>query len=130
MVTEDEEVDVQPFEDADQGFEEVLRSLAASARQANLARTAVIEEAVRALDAGELGPGAREAAVQAAHQVAGSAGTFGRSRSSELAADLEQWFRAGPVHPGVEALKQVRNQVAALRADLDRDLEPGHLDEI
>ena len=121
---------MQPFEDADRGFEEVLRSLAASAQQANLARTAVIEEALRALDAGTLGADAREAAVRAAHQVAGSAGTFGRSRSSELAARLELWFRTGPDRPGVDSLQQVREQVSALRADLDGDLDPGHLDEI
>lgn len=121
---------MQPFEDADQGFEAVLRSLAVSAQQTNLARTAVIEEALRALDEGALGPDAREAAARAAHQVAGSAGTFGRSRSSELAADLERWFRTGPDLLGVKGLEQVWEQVAALRADLDGDLDPGHLDEI
>jgi HPt (histidine-containing phosphotransfer) domain-containing protein len=121
------EVPVQPIDDSDDGFEEVLRSLAASARRANLARTTVLEDALRALDAGSLAPDAREAAAQAAHQVVGSAGTFGRHRSSELAAGLEQWFRVGAAHPG-EGLEQVRDQVAALRADLDRPDE-AHRDE-
>ena len=120
---------MQPIEDSDDGFEEVLRSLAASARKANLARTTVLEDALRALDAGPLAPDAREAAAQAAHQVVGSAGTFGRHRSSELAAGLEQWFRAGAAHPGGDGLQQVRDQVAALRADLDRPDE-AHRDEV
>lgn len=119
---------MQPIDDADDGFEQVLRTLAASARRANLARTTILEDALRALDAGVLGPKEREAAAQAAHQVVGSAGTFGRHRSSELAAGLEQWFRTGAAQPGGVGLQQVRDQVAALRADLDA-LDEGHQDE-
>lgn len=121
---------MRPTEDPDDGVQEVMRILAASARKANLARTAVLEDALRALDAGPLGPDARDAAVQAAHQVVGSAGTFGRHRSSELAAGLERWFRTGPVQPGGPGLDQVRQQVAALRADLDVDPDDAHRNEV
>ena len=121
---------MRPTEDPDEGFREVMRGLAASARQANLARTAVLEDALRALGAGPLDPDARDAAVRAAHQVVGSAGTFGRHRSSELAAGLERWFRTGPVHPKDAGLEQAWQQVAALRADLDADPDEGYRNEV
>ena len=109
----------QPEHDPDDALQAVMRTLAASARDANLARTAVLEQALASLDAGLLDPACREAAVAAAHQVAGSAGTFGRHRSSELAAALEQWFRAGhPADEDASRVEQVRAQVAELRADL------------
>ncbi len=111
-------------DDPDEALQSVLRALSASARAANLARTAVLEEALTALDAGALGTAQREAAVSAAHQVAGSAGTFGRRRSSELALQLEQWFRAEP-GTVLADLAGARAQVAELRADLAR----GHQDE-
>jgi HPt (histidine-containing phosphotransfer) domain-containing protein len=123
-------VPVRPIEDPDEGFREVMRGLAASARQANLARTAVLEEALRALRVGPLAPDARDAAVRAAHQVVGSAGTFGRHRSSELAAGLEQWFRTGPLQPKDAGLEQAWQQVAALRADLDADPDEGYRNEV
>ncbi len=105
--------------DPDEALRGVLRALSTSAREANLARTAVLEEALTALDAGALGADQREGAVAAAHQVAGSAGTFGRRRSSELALQLERWFRAGPDRDSVSAdVARARAQVAELRADL------------
>lgn len=119
----------QPIDDPDEGLAAVMRTLAVSARQANLARTAVLENALRSLGSGPLGAEVREAAVQAAHQVAGSAGTFGRQRSSELASSLEQWFRTTPDQPDPGSLDEVRQQVAALRSDLDRDSDEDHLNE-
>jgi HPt (histidine-containing phosphotransfer) domain-containing protein len=111
---------VLPVQDPDEAIRAVMVRLAASARAANLARTAVIEQALAALAAGHLDPGEREAAVQAAHQVVGSAGTFGRRRSSELAADLEDWF--GPPLDAAD-LAGARAWVAELRADLEVDDE-------
>nr|WP_294690301.1 Hpt domain-containing protein [uncultured Friedmanniella sp.] len=121
---------MQPVEEpdegfGDEGFEEVLRSLAASARAANLARTAILEDALQALEEGSLSPSDREAAAQAAHQLVGSAGTFGRHRSSELAAGLERWFRDGAAPDGDPDLAHVRTRLAALRADLDDGAAPG-----
>ncbi|SDT06780.1 Hpt domain-containing protein [Friedmanniella luteola] len=109
----------QPHPDPDDALRALMRTLAASAREANLARTAVLEEAQAALEAGRLDAEHREAAVAAAHQVVGSAGTFGRRRSSVLAADLEQWFRDGPPAGGDAAGRErVRAQLAELRTDL------------
>jgi HPt (histidine-containing phosphotransfer) domain-containing protein len=100
----------------------VLRGLAVSARESNLARAAVLEAALAALDAGSLAPEEREAAIHAAHQVVGSAGTFGRRRSSELAAGLERFFRQGlDGAQDPEGLERARAAVAELREDLTRD---------
>ena len=107
-----------PMQDPDEAIRAVMAGLAVSARAANLARTAVIEQALTALATGDLDATEREAAVQAAHQVVGSAGTFGRRRSSELAGHLEDWF--GLPVAGVD-LAGARAWVAELRADLEAD---------
>lgn len=108
----------QRVDDPDEAIRTVMANLAASAREANLARAAVLEDAVRAAGAGVLAAADREAAVAAAHQVVGSAGTFGRRRSSELAADLEQWFRRVGERVDERGLDWVRDQLAALQTDL------------
>ena len=113
--------------DPEDALRAVLRGLASSARESNLARTAVLEAALAALDAGSLSLEQREAAVHAAHQVVGSAGTFGRRRSSELAASLERFFRQGHGSgPDPDGLERARAEVAELRGDLTRD----HQEEI
>jgi HPt (histidine-containing phosphotransfer) domain-containing protein len=116
-------VPVRSDEDPDDALEAVMRTLAVSARQANLARVAVLEDALARVEAATLTSGQRDAAVAAAHQVAGSAGTFGRRRSSTLAAELEQWFRVAPPDAGVE---RARTLLTELRADLSAD----HQDEV
>ena len=126
---------MQPVEEPDEefedeGFQEVLKALAASARAANLARTAILDDALLALENGSLSLSAREAAAQAAHQVVGSAGTFGRHRSSELAAGLERWFREGAAAAGEAELGHVRDRLAALRADLDDGSDRGQRDQV
>lgn len=89
-------------EDREDAVTEVLRSLSVSAARANLARSAVIAEAVRAAEAGQLLEQQRAAALAAAHQVVGSAGTFGLPRASRTAAGLEDFFAAAvPVRAGV-----------------------------
>jgi len=105
----------------------VVRALGASARESNLARTGVLEEALAALDAGALSGELRECAVSAAHQVVGSAGTFGKHRSSALAAELEQWFReVAPPGPDPARLGWARGRLGELRADLASD----HQDDV
>ena len=63
-------VPVQPDDGADDALQAVMRGLAASARESNLRRTAVLESALTALAAGALTAEQRESAVSAAHQVA------------------------------------------------------------
>jgi HPt (histidine-containing phosphotransfer) domain-containing protein len=52
-------------------------------------RVAVLEAAARALAAGSLSVEQREAAHAAAHKLAGSLGTFGLLRGTELAREAE-----------------------------------------
>lgn len=98
----------------------VLAALAASAQQANLARAAVIAEALEQVAAGGGDEERRTAAAQAAHQVVGSAGTFGSRRASALAASLER-FLAGPdaAEPPAATLSRARAELEELRHELE-----------
>lgn len=111
-------------DDPDDALSAVLAGLAASAREANLRRGEVIDAALRALAEGPLQEEQRAAAEQAAHQVVGSAGTFGARRASELAAALEHYFAALPTGSGSEegtgGLDRARHQLAELRHELQR----------
>jgi hypothetical protein len=94
-------VSVPSPEEREDAVTAVLRDLAVSATRANLARSVVIAEAVRAAESGRLLEQQRVAALAAAHQVVGSAGTFGLPRASRTAAGLEDFFAAvGPVPDG------------------------------
>ena len=112
-------------DDPDDALSAVLAGLAASARQANLARAEVIAAALAALADGTLQEEQRLAAEQAAHQVVGSAGTFGARHASELAAGLEERLAALQPDPGAavasagaDDLDQLLDQLAELRREL------------
>jgi len=63
--------------------------------ESELRRVAVIEAAIGSLIEGRLGEPERAAAERDAHKLAGSAGTFGFHRASELARELEMLLAAG-----------------------------------
>lgn len=52
-------------------------------------RVAVLERACAAVDAGTLSQEERKAATAAAHKLAGVLGTFGRTRGTEVAREVE-----------------------------------------
>ncbi len=79
------------------------------------ARVATIETAVTELQGGALSDAAREAATRAAHQLAGTAGTFGFSQASEHAAALEECLAGGQANDDADRLGQL---VLELRAAL------------
>jgi hypothetical protein len=64
-------------------------------RDVVLGQVGVLENAVAALSDGVLGDDLRGAARSEAHKLAGSAGTFGFSRSSGMAREMELIFREG-----------------------------------
>ena len=105
-------------DDPEDALSSVLAGLAVSARQANLARAEVIGEALTALAEGELGEGRRMAARDAAHQVVGSAGTFGAHRASELAGSLESYL-SGDLAPA--GLEHAQAELEELRRELRAD---------
>jgi diguanylate cyclase (GGDEF)-like protein len=75
---------------ADLSRDSALRAIWGKHRAAALERVSVIESAVRELQAAELDDPLRAEAQRAAHMLAGSVGTFGFTRASDAAHDLEQ----------------------------------------
>lgn len=92
----------------------------ARSREGSLARVAVLEEAVAALIENRLSEEQRRDAEREAHRLAGSAGTFGFSRASEAARQLERTFAAGS-SLALDRLLMAAEEVVALRADLERE---------
>lgn len=82
---------------------------------------ALVEEAVGALASGELDDAGRDSAKRAAHQLAGTVGTFGFTDASEQAHALEQALEQAPAREDAPRLAEL---VAALRAGLEDDVEP------
>lgn len=81
-------------------------------------RVAHVDGAAAALRAGPLDPAVREEATRAAHQLAGSLGSFGMLEGSDAARALEQLLRPDrPPEPTADA-------VDALLAELHRILDP------
>ena len=91
-------------------------------RRTELDRVSVIKGAVIALMEGRLDEDARAAAEREAHKIAGSAGTFGMHRASEIARELE--ILLGPAAAD-DAAARVR--AAALVEDLHGALTSGSL---
>jgi HPt (histidine-containing phosphotransfer) domain-containing protein len=79
-------------------------------------RLATIDAAVAQCDEGALDDESRAAATRAAHQLAGTAGTFGFAAASEHAAALEQRLANPPDAVGAPAIAPL---MTALRAALD-----------
>jgi ribosomal protein S18 acetylase RimI-like enzyme len=71
---------------------EALTSIGVHARTANLGRAEQLTDALSQLEAEGLSEAQREAAVRSAHQLAGSAGTFGQEPASRAARWFERFF--------------------------------------
>jgi diguanylate cyclase (GGDEF)-like protein len=99
-------------------LEIVLPAIWEKHRATSLERVSVIERAVRELAAGGLGDPLRGEAQRAAHMLAGSVGTFGFTRASGAAHDLELEL-ATPVPARAPVLAQL---VSATRRDLEGEL--------
>ena len=82
------------------------------------AQVAVLEEAAAALLSRELTTEHREEALREAHKLAGSLGTFGMPRGSEIAREVESWLNAD-VHSDPADTLRVADAVVALRACVD-----------
>ncbi len=104
---------------SEQAYEEVLAGIAARAAQTNRQRIARLTEAVQLLGRGELDEAGRQQAVRVAHQLAGSAGTFGDVRAGELSRELEQLLTAvpSPAEVPVEVGERAARVVASLRTE-------------
>ncbi len=103
--------------DADLGA--AIRAIWERRRDEVLTRVDVVEEAVAEALAGSLEEGLRIRAEREAHKLAGSLGTFGFERGSELARDLEVALQAsdGSLRSGAPRLARL---VMSLRQQLER----------
>lgn len=112
-----------------------MQTLAATALHSNLTRCEVLDAALRALEQGDVEVGLLTGAERAAHQVVGSAGTFGFPQVSQLAGELEHYLAriiagrtasaagdgaaAGEDDGAADELVQARSWLTRMRAELE-----------
>ena len=125
-------------EDHEQAMQAVLHTLTASALSTNLARCLVLGSALTALEQGRCTDTVRLAAEQAAHQMVGSAGTFGFPQVSDLAGELEQFLAGAEAGNAASAdgtpadprdavdLTRARQLLAQIQAELTSGSAGGH----
>jgi HPt (histidine-containing phosphotransfer) domain-containing protein len=94
----------------------LLANLGRQARTVNLARVVRLLELLDAADAGDLDEAGRSEAENLAHQVVGSAGTFGFPGASVEAVSIEDYF-ATPFAGSDADAGLVRGTLERLRAE-------------
>ena len=97
-----------------------VESIGDHARAANLARAAHLEQVLADIAAGQADEEERQGATESAHQLVGSAGTFGFAGASQLAGELERYFVEADFTDQAR-LAAARDQVGRLRAELAAD---------
>ncbi len=101
-------------------LQDSMRDVWEQHRPGMLDRVTLIEQAVRALSAGELSRQRRDAAQRSAHTLAGSMAMFGFTRTPEVARVLEQELeRSGP-----ERVPMISTLVAIIRRELEAGWSP------
>jgi HPt (histidine-containing phosphotransfer) domain-containing protein len=109
--------------DRDGPVRAALSSIGAHAQYANRVRADQLAAALTDLEAGTLTGAQREAAVRSAHQLAGSAGTFGHVAASLSASWFERFFSAQV--PNTEQVAEAWWQLEELRRSLEEPLDLG-----
>lgn len=87
-------------------------------RESFSTQVCVLEEATVAVLSGELSEQLRERALREAHKLAGSLGTFGMPRGSEVAREVESWFGPG-LHEDATDVLRLSDAVVVLRRCVD-----------
>ncbi len=105
---------VEPPEDL---LRAAVESIGDHARSVNLARAAHLDRVLADIAAGRDDEDERQRATESAHQLVGSAGTFGFPGASSLAGELERYF-VDADFSDPDRLAAAREQVARLRAEL------------
>lgn len=108
--------------DAQAKARELLHSIGAHARSSNQHRVGELSQAVARVGRGELSALDRERAVDVAHQLVGSAGTFGWQRASALAREVELFLRQADAPDPVQLAAAMR-ALALVEQDLSADPE-------
>jgi HPt (histidine-containing phosphotransfer) domain-containing protein len=102
-----------------------VESIGGHARSVNLDRADRLSQALAAVAAGERGDATRHDATEIAHQLVGSAGTFGFTGASRLAGEIERYFAEADLDDPVE-LAGAEDRVRRLKEELagDPDYQP------
>ena len=81
-----------------------------------LERVRVLDSAGCALEAGTLDEGARAAAGEAAHKLAGALGTFGLPEGTALAREAEQFYasRSAAEAASIKRMREIARELEAL----------------
>jgi HPt (histidine-containing phosphotransfer) domain-containing protein len=95
--------------------EAVFNSISAQAQETNRIRVDGLDRLVKELAEGGPEGDGRSRAKDLAHQIAGSAGTFGYARASELAREIEQLLI---VDFDAEVVAQLQERISELREAL------------
>jgi len=103
--------------DQESAARSLLESIGSAARRTNQARVKQLGQALDSLRRGDLGPAERQRVAQVAHQLVGSAGTFGYANVSERARQLELFFAGGAVSDAVQ-VEAAGHAVAQMMQDL------------
>jgi HPt (histidine-containing phosphotransfer) domain-containing protein len=111
------EGDSGPDDDAETRLRAVVESIGGHARSANLARADRLSEALAEVAAGALDESDRRRATDIAHQLVGSAGTFGFTGASQLAGEIERYFVEADLADPVR-LATARDQVRRVQEEL------------
>jgi HPt (histidine-containing phosphotransfer) domain-containing protein len=109
--------DVWAEDDPSETVRTYVRSIGDHARLVNQERAALLADALQAAGRGGLDEDGRAAAAQIAHQLVGSAGTFGFPGASQIAGELERFFDEGVLEDRRQ-LADARRQLAALQREL------------
>jgi HPt (histidine-containing phosphotransfer) domain-containing protein len=122
-------------QDSDDFAEDRLRAAVESigdhARSVNLDRADRLNQALAAVAAGSEEEMTRRQAAEIAHQLVGSAGTFGFSGASQLAGEIGRYFVEGDL-ADPDQLATARDQVRRLREELAAgpDYQPDEEDDL
>ena len=105
--------------DVDIRLAAAMAKLTAQAHHTNRSRVAELASALADLDGGDLDSDRRASALRSAHQLAGSAGTFGMDRASRLAGRLESYLS------DIQAGDETRlSEAHAVLSELQQELGP------
>jgi HPt (histidine-containing phosphotransfer) domain-containing protein len=97
-----------------------VESIGGHARSVNLARADHLDHVLADIAAGRADENERQQATELAHQLLGSAGTFGFPGASQLAGELERYFVEADFTDQAK-LAIAREQVARLRTELSAE---------
>ncbi len=106
-----------PDDVAEDRLRAVVESIGGHARSANLSRADRLSEALAEVAAGSLDESGRREATEVAHQLVGSAGTFGFAEASHLAGEIERYFVEADLGDSVR-LATARDQVRRVQDEL------------